>query len=176
MKSIGLPKLKSGKESSTEPPPRNLLADIASIGVFLLIGMGAILAISDALPKKGATREPDPAALNAQNMREDTVDVGSRPANLDPPVRTISDDPSSPLTQDPVIRGLPGSPYHPPPTRKPVLRRFGTESDASERLVQRQFSMAARRPRFTPDSKRKWPKAFIMYLEAHQNYLRKLRR
>jgi len=58
-----------GKENIVEaikPPPRNLLADIVSIGVLILMGAGAILAILDALPKKDA----GPAELSARNMAE----------------------------------------------------------------------------------------------------------
>ena len=168
---------KEGIVGSIEPPPRNLLADIVSVVVLLLIGAGAILAISGTLQEKAATRQQDPAELNTQNMRQETVNVGSRPANLDPAMRTISDDASSLPTQDLVIKGLPGSPYQTPSlARKRVLRRLGTEPDARGWRFQHQLSAMAQKLGYARDSKRKWPKAFIKYLEAHQDFLRKIRR
>ena len=75
----------------TKSARRNLLADIVSIGILILI-TGAILGIPDPLPKKGATRQLEPAEVKAQNIRQDALDVGSRPASLDPPETTTSDD------------------------------------------------------------------------------------
>ena len=43
-----------------------------------------ILAISDALQKKGVTGKLDPTQLNIQNVRQDTVAVDSRPTNPEP--------------------------------------------------------------------------------------------
>jgi hypothetical protein len=85
-----LPKLKSGKESSTEPPPLNRLAAAVYIGVLILMGTGATLAITDALPKKGVTRELDPAELKVRKMQEDAAPVESKPANPDLPTKTTS--------------------------------------------------------------------------------------
>jgi hypothetical protein len=49
---------------------RNWLADMVSIG-FLILTAAGILAISDALQKKGVTGKPDPTELNVQNARQD---------------------------------------------------------------------------------------------------------
>jgi hypothetical protein len=178
---VGLPKggKQPGKDGIVECkvlPPRNLLADIVSIGVLLLIGAGAILAISDDLPKKDATRPLESAELNGQNVRQETVDVGPEPPNLELAIRTISTDASSILTQDPAIKGLPGSPYQPSLTSKPAPRRLGTELDVRGRHFHRQLSAVAQKPGHPLDKKGKWPKAFIMYLEAHRDLLRKILR
>jgi hypothetical protein len=85
-----LPKLKSDKESSTEPAPLNRLAAVVYIGVLILIDTGAILAITDALPRKGVTHELDPAELKVRKMKEDAAPVESKPANLDLPAKTTS--------------------------------------------------------------------------------------
>ena len=165
---------KDGIVECKELPPRNLLADIVSIGVLLLIGAGAILAISDDLPKKDATRPLESAELNRQNVRQDTVDLGPGPTNLEPAIRTISDDPSSILTQDLAIKGPPESPYQPSLTSKPAPRRLATELDVRGRRFHRQLSALAQKPGHPLDNKGKWPKVFVMYLEAHQAFLRKI--
>ena len=99
---------KDGIIECTQKPRRNWLADMVSIGVLILTAMG-ILAISDALQKKGVTGKLDPTQLNIQNVRQDTVAVDSRPTNPEPALRPISGDPSSPPTQSTVIGGLPGA-------------------------------------------------------------------
>ena len=106
-----------------QKPPWNWLADIVWIGVLILTATG-ILAISDALQKKGVTGKLDPTQANIQNVRQDTVAVDSRPTNPEPALRPISDDPSSPPTQSAVIRGLPGSSFEPSATGKPAPRRL----------------------------------------------------
>ena len=106
-----------------QKPPWNWLADIASIGVLILTATG-ILAISDALQKKGVTGKLDPTQANIQNVRQDTVAVDSRPTNPEPALRPISDDPSSPPTQSTVTGGLPGSSFEPSATGKPAPRRL----------------------------------------------------
>jgi uncharacterized protein (DUF1330 family) len=76
-----------------------------------------------------------------------------------------------------VLKGLPGSlDQTPPVTKKSAPRRFDIESYARERRVKPQFSVAAQKSRYARYSKRKSPKAFIMYLEAHQDLLRKIQR
>jgi hypothetical protein len=82
-----LPKLKSGKESSTEPAPLNRLAVVLDFDVLILIGTGAILAITGALPKKGVTHELDPAELKVRKMQEDAAPVESKPASPDLPAK-----------------------------------------------------------------------------------------
>src|SRR5215472_8663182 len=117
----------SGKDGIiewTQKPPRNWLADMVSIGVLILTAAG-ILAISDALQRKGVTVKLDPTELNVQNVRQDTVDVDARPTNLEPALRAISHDPSSPPTQSAVIRSLPGRSFEPPLTGKPAPRHLG---------------------------------------------------
>jgi hypothetical protein len=137
-----------------------------AIGGLILIGMtSAILAISGAHPKKSVARKLDTAELKALNMRQDAVVVGSKPANLNPPARSTSGYPSSILTQGIVLTGIPGRLYQTPPLRtKPVLTRFGTETDATRR-PQRQLSRSARY------SKKDWAKAFVRYLEVSRDRL-----
>jgi hypothetical protein len=159
---------KDGVIECTQKPPRNWLADIVSIGALMLTATG-ILAISDALQKKGLTGKLNPIELNVQNVRLETVNVDSRPTNPEPALRAISEDPSSPPTQSAVIGGLPGSPYQPPLTSKPAPRRLRTESDVRGWRFHRQFSAVAQKPSHLQENKGKWPKAFIMYLEAHQS-------
>ena len=101
---------KDGVIECTQKRPWNWLADIVWIGVLILIGTG-ILAISDAFQKKGVPGKLDPTELNVQNVRQDTVEVDSRPTTPEPAFRPISDDPSSPPIQSAVIRGLPGSSF-----------------------------------------------------------------
>ena len=125
---VWLPKgrTQSGKDGIIEcrqKPAWNWLADMVSISVLILTATG-ILAISDALQKKGVTGKLDPTQMNIQNARQDTVAVDSRPANPEPALRPISDDPSSPPTQSAVIRGLPGSSFEPSATGKPAPRRL----------------------------------------------------
>ena len=69
---------RDGVVECTQKPPWNWLADMVWIGVLILTAMG-ILAISDALQKKGVTGKLDPTELNVRNARQDTVDVDSRP-------------------------------------------------------------------------------------------------
>lgn len=171
------PKAKGGEQPDNDAivecaksARQNLLPDIVSIGILILI-TGAILGILDAPPKKAATRKADPAELNAQNVRQDSVDPGTKPASIEMPMRSISNDASSPLTQEPMISGLPGSPYQPPP----ALKRFGTEPHIRRWRSQRQL-FASSQPSHAGNSKRNWPKAFLMYLEAHQGYLKKILR
>jgi len=167
--------VREGRSDLPAKPPRNWLADMVPIGVLTLIATG-ILAISDALQKKGVTSKLDPTELNVQNVRQDTVEVESRPTNPEPALRPISDDPSSPPTQSTVIGGLPGGPFEPSATGKPAPRRLGTESDLRGWRFHRQFSDVAQKPGHPQENKTKWPKAFIMYLEAHQDYLRRILR
>ena len=163
---------KDGVIECTQKRPWNWLAHIVWIGVLILTATG-ILAISDALQKKGVT---NPTELDVQNVRQDTVEVDSRPTNPEPAFRPISDDPSSPPIQSAVIRGLPGSSFEPSATGKPAPRRLGTESDVRGWHFHRQFSAVAQKPSHPKDNKGKWPKAFIMYLEAHHSLLRKMLR
>jgi len=177
---VWLPKgrTQSGKDGIIEcrqKPAWNWLADMVSISVLILTATG-ILAISDALQKKGVTGKLDPTQANIQNVRQDTVAVDSRPANPEPALRPISDDPSSPPTQSAVIRGLPGSSFEPSATGKPAPRRLGTESNLRGWRFHRQFSDVTQKPGHPQENKRKWPKAFIMYLGAHQSFLRKILR
>src|SRR5215469_10275867 len=115
---------KDGTIERTQKPPRNWLADMVSIGVPILTATG-ILAISDALQKKGVTSKLDPTELNVQNVRQDTVAVDSRPTNPEPALRPISDDPSSPPIQSTLIGGLPGGSFEPSAAGKPAPRRLG---------------------------------------------------
>ncbi len=175
------PKLKRGK-----PPGKNdiieckpqvplgRLACMAAMGGLFLIGLtSAMLAISGGPPKKSEARKLDAAEFNGQHMQQDAVDVGSKPANLDPSARSTSGYPSSLPTPGLVIKDPPGTPYQPRLTRKSSPGRFGMQSDAREWRFERQPSVVARRPRSAPGNKRNWPKTFIMYLKAHQGYLRK---
>lgn len=178
------PKFKPGKQlgkdgiiECTQTPPPNRLAALVAIGVLILIGTGAILGILDVLPKKDVTHQLDAPVLKVQNMPQDAATVESKPANADLPATSSSGYPSSlPMQQPLMVEGLPGSPYQPPLTRKPALRRFGTESDARGWRFRRQIYAVAQKPGNARDSKRKWPKAFIMYLEAHPDFLRKILR
>ena len=101
---------RDGVIECTQKRPWNWLVDIVWIGVLILTAMG-ILAISDAFQKKGVPGKLDPTELNVQNVRQDTVEVDSRPTTPEPAFRPISDDPSSPPIQSAVIRGLPGSSF-----------------------------------------------------------------
>ena len=166
---------RDGAIECTQKRPWNWLADIVWIGVLILTAMG-ILAISDALQKKGVTGKPDPTELNVQNARQDTVDVDSRRTNPEPALRPISHDPSSAPIQSPVIGGLPGSSFEPSARGKPASRRLGTESDVRGWQFHRQFSAVAQKPSHLQNNKGKWPKAFTMFLEAHQSFLRKMLR
>ena len=178
------PKLKPGKQPGKddiveckEQLPLSRIAAMVAIGVLMLIGTGAILAISGPRLKKNVTPKLDAAEPNVQDMRQDSVGVGSKPTDLDSPVRNAPGYPSSVLTQGVVLKGLPGSLEETPPlTKKSVPRRFGTESSARERRIKRQVSVVAQKSGYAPYSKRKWPKAFLMYLEAHKNLLRKIQR
>ena len=163
---------RDGVIECTQKRPWNWLADIVSIGVLILTAAG-ILAVSDALQKKGVT---NPTELDVQNVRQDTVEVDSRPTNPEPALRPISDDPSSPPIQSAVIRGLPGSSFEPSATGKPAPRRLGTESNLRGWRFHRQFSDVAQKPGHPQENRRKWPKAFTMYFEAHQSFLRKILR
>ena len=173
------PKLKPGKQPGKddiveckEQLPLSRFVAIVASGVLILIGMGAILAIRVALPKKGVTHKLDAAEQVVQSMPPDTFAVESKPANPDLPARPTSGESPSLPTQVLAIEGLPGSSYRPPLTRKQALRRFVAESDARGRRFQSQLSVVARKPGSAPDSKNEWPKAFIRYLEAHRDYLR----
>ena len=164
----------------TEQLPLSRLAAMTAIGVLILIGLtSAILAISGARPKKGVARKVDTAELKTQNIRPGAVGVRSTPATLNPPARNTSGYPSSIPTQGVVLAGLaglPGSLYQTPPlTRKPALRRFGTESDATGRS-KRQLSAGTQKSGAAPRSKKQWPKAFVRYLQAHRDYLRAILR
>ena len=185
MKSIirWAPKLKPGKQTGKddiveckEQVPLSRFAAMVSVGVLILIGTGAILAISGTRPKKIATGKPDVTELNAQHIHQNAVVVESKPANLDPPVRSTSGYASSLPTQAVVLPGLPGSLYQTPPlTRKPALRRFVTKMDATGRS-RRQLSTGTQKSGSVPYSKNEWPKAFVRYLEAHRDYLRAVMR
>src|SRR6516162_3012897 len=166
---------RDGVIECTQKRPWNWLVDIVWIGVLILTAT-VILAISGVLQKKGVTGRLDPTERNVQNVRQDTVEVNSKPLAPEPGLRPILDDPSSPPIQSAVIRGLPGSSFEPSATGKPASRRLGTESDVRGWRFHRQFSDVAQKPGHPQGSKRKWPKAFIMYLEAHQSFLRKILR
>src|SRR5215831_12412435 len=167
--------VRQGRSDLPAKPPRNWLADMVSIGVLILTATG-ILVISDALQKKEVTGKLDRTQLNIQNVRQDTVAVDSRPTSPEPVLRPISDDPSSPPTQSTVIGGLRGGSFEPSATGKPAPRRLGTESDVRGWRFRRQYTDAAQKTGPPQENKRKWPKAFIMYLDAHQDYLRKILR
>ena len=166
---------RDGVIECTQKRPWNWLVDIVWIGVLILTATG-ILAISGVLQKKGVTGRLDPTERNVQNVRQDTVEVNSKPLSPEPGLRPILDDPSSPPIQSAVIRGLPGSSFEPSATGKPASRRLGTESDVRGWHFHRQFSAVAQKPSHPKDNKGKWPKAFIMYLEAHHSLLRKMLR
>ena len=165
-----------GKEGSVEPPPRNLLADILSIAVLLLIGTGLIVNILGGLPKKNVAPKLDTAQLNAQTTQQTPVETKPEPALFDPTARSTSGYPSSLPKPSLVIKGLTGSPYQPPVTSRPALRRFGPESDARGWSSHPQRSAAGKKSTENLESTRTWPKAFILYLEAHENDLRKIQR
>jgi len=166
---------RDGVIECTQKRPWNWLVDIVWIGVLILTATG-ILAISGVLQKKGVTGRLDPTERNVQNVRQDTVEVNSKPLAPEPGLRPILDDPSSPPIQSAVIRGLPGSSFEPSATGKPAPRRLGTESDVRGWHFHRQFSAVAQKPSHPKDNKGKWPKAFITYLEAHQSLMRKMLR
>ncbi|MGA8657707.1 MAG: hypothetical protein WB586_16300 [Chthoniobacterales bacterium] len=178
------PKFEPGKQPGkdgiiecTEQLPWDRFAAMVAMGGLILIGMTiAILAISSARPKNRIARKPDTAQLNAPRMQQDAVDIGSKPANLDPLASSTSGYPSPLPTQGLVIKDPSGSPYEPPLTRKPALRRFVTKSDTREWRFQRHLSAVVQKPGYARDNKRKWAKAFIMYLEAHRDFLRKIQR
>jgi hypothetical protein len=177
------PKFKTGKQPAkdgiiecTQIPPPNRLADLVGIGFMILIGTGAILGILDALPKKDVTHQLDAPVPKVQNMPQDAAAVESKAANADLAATGTSGYPSSLPIQSLLIEGLPGSPYQAPLTRKPALRRFGPDSHARGWRLQRELADVAQKLGYARDSKRKWPKAFIMYLEAHRDFLRKIRR
>jgi hypothetical protein len=148
-----LPKLKPGKSPGKddiverkEPPPLNRLAVVVYIGALILIGTGAILAVLDALPKKGVTHELDAAEVKAPTMQQDALPIESKPTNPDLLGRITSNENSSQPAQDLVIRDLPGSYYRPPLARKLGRRRFGTEPCESEWHFRRQLYAVAQKP------------------------------
>ena len=174
-----------GKEDSIELPPRDLPADILSIVALLLIGTGLIVNILGGLPKKNVAPKVNTAQLNAQTTEQRPVETKPEPAPFDPTARSTSGYrsslPSPSLVikglpgshfQEPslVIKGFPGSPYQPPVTSTPALRRFAPASDAKQR------SAMGKKPAEHRHSTRKWSKAFILYLEAHEKDLRKILR
>jgi hypothetical protein len=173
------PKLKPGKQPGKddiveckEQVPLSRLAAMVAIGVLILIGTGAILAISGARPNKSVARKLNTAELKAQNRRAGAVDVGSTPATLNPPARSTSDYASSTPTQGVVLTGIPGSLYQTLPlARKPALRRFDTETDSTRRS-KRQLSAGVQKSGSVSSGMKKWPKAFVRYLEAHRDYLK----
>lgn len=174
MQSIGLPKVKFEKGSGTEALLLTWLATIAGICLLMLIATGAILAIWEDLAKKSETHKADAAQLNVRKMQQGAVAIASTPANSDLRATSTSGYPSSLTTEDLAIKGLPGGPHQ--VTRKRTPRRFGTESDEKDRRLRSHLSVVARKSGYGPDWKSKWPKAFVIYLEAHQNYLRKILR
>jgi hypothetical protein len=174
------PEKQPGKDDNVECKetlPLSRLACMVAIGGLILIGMtSAILAISGARPKKSVARKLDTAELNTQNMRQDSVDVGSKPTYLEPAARSTSGYASSIPTQGVVQTGLPGSFYQTSPlTRKPALTRFGAGPAATGRSFRHQLSAEVQKSGFASYSKKEWPKAFVKYLEAHRDYLRALR-
>jgi hypothetical protein len=177
------PKLKPGKQPGKDDiveckkqPSLDRLAAIIAIGALSIGMLSAILAISGPRLKKNATPKLDAAGPNVQNTQQ-AVAVGSKATDLNQPAKSASGYPSSVSTQGVVLKGLPGSLDQTPPlTKKSVPRRFDTESYARERHIKPQFSVVAQNSGYAPYSKRNWPKAFIMYLEAHQNLLRKIQR
>jgi hypothetical protein len=177
------PRLKSGKQLGKDDIVEckqqlslDRLAAIVAIGV-LLIGMsGAILAISGPRLRKNAPPKLDAAGSNVQNTQQ-AVAVGSKATDLNQPAKSTPGYPSSASTQGIVLKGLPGSlDQTPPVTKKSAPRRYDIESYARERRVKPQSSVVAQKSRYARYSKRKSPKAFIMYLEAHQDLLRKIQR
>ncbi|MGA8654940.1 MAG: hypothetical protein WB586_02230 [Chthoniobacterales bacterium] len=88
------PKLKPGKQPGKDDIVEckehlrlsRFVAIVAS-GVLILIGMGAILAISGTRPKKIATGNPDLTELNAQHIHQNAVVLESKSVDLDPPER-----------------------------------------------------------------------------------------
>jgi hypothetical protein len=177
--------MRPGKADSIELPPRDLPADILSIVALLLIGTGLIVNILGGLPKKNVAPKADTAQLNAQTTEQRPVETKPEPALFDPTARSTSGYrsslPSPSLVikgfpgshfQEPssVIKGFPGSPYQPPVTSTPALRRFAPASDAKQR------SAVGKKPAENRHSTRKWPKALISYLGAHQNGVRKILR
>ena len=147
--------------------PVLIFCTVAVCAAIILIGMTSAM-LGGAPPIKSEAPRPDTAELNAHTL-QDAVGVESKPTSMDPPVRSTSGYASLLPTPGSLIKGFPGSPYQPPVTSKPVLRRFGTESDVRGRRFHRKLSAVD-----NWGSKRKWPKAFVLYLEAHQKFLRKL--
>ncbi|MGA8659689.1 MAG: hypothetical protein WB586_26505 [Chthoniobacterales bacterium] len=163
------PKLKPEKQPGQddivefkEQLPLSRFVAIVASGVLILVGTGAILAIWVALPKKSVTHKLDTAEQVVQNVQPDTVAVESKPANPDLPARTTSEQVSSVPTQDLVIKGIPGNPYQSTPTRKRTR----------ERKFKYSFSLLSQKSRSGPNNKMHWPRGFVMYLEAHEKYLR----
>jgi hypothetical protein len=171
-----LPKVKSEKGSSTEKPPLNWLATIGGVGLLMLIATGATLAIWEDLAKKSETHKVDAAEVNVRNMQQGAVAVESTPTNPDLPAASTSGDPSSVTTQSLAIKSLPGGPYPLSVTRKQTPRRFGAKSDERDRRFEGHLSLVAHKSSSAPHSKKEWPKAFTMYLQAHQDLLRKILR
>jgi hypothetical protein len=150
MKSVvtWLQKLKSGKRpdkegsrESREPgaaqlPPDRISAVLVIGSLALIFATIAMLTIADIRPDKDPIREPDTAALNARNMQQHLGGVRSELLRLDAaPMGITPNRVSSPPTQTAVIKGLPGSPYRPPPTGNPAPRPSDTEWDARERFT-----------------------------------------
>ena len=176
---------KSDIMEGTEQLPLSRLAAMAVIGVLILIGlMSAILAISGARPKKSVARKVDTAELKTQNIQPGAVGVRSTSATLNPPARNIGlpffdtnarrcASRSSRSSRKPLSDASANEKAS--PQRKPALRRFGTESDATGRS-KRQLSAGIQKSGAAPRSKKQWPKAFVRYLEAHRDYLRAILR
>jgi hypothetical protein len=149
-----------------------LTARLAIGSVVFIVVTSAVLAILWDSSKKSVPLKMDAAQLSAQLAQQDAVDVKSKSVMLDPPVRGTLGYLSSLPTPELAIKAPPASPDQPALVKKPAAQRFGTESEARWWRFPHRLSAAAQKPGHVRDSKRKWPKAFIDYLEAHQDFLR----
>lgn len=167
---------KDGITECAEPLTLDRLTARLAIGGVVLIGVtSAVLGILWDSPKKTVPLKVDAAQLSAQRTQQDPLDVKSKSAMFDAPMRGSLGYPSSLPTPGLVINAPPASPDQPPPVRKPTVRRSDTESEAREGRFPRRLSPAAQKPTYVRDGNRKWPKAFVTYLDAHRDFLRTLR-
>jgi hypothetical protein len=165
---------KYGITECTEPLTLDRLTARLVIGSVVFIGVtSAVLGIWWNSPKNAVPLKVEATQLSARNAQQDAVDVKSKSVMLDPPMRGTLGYPSSLPTPELAIKAPPESPYLPPPVRKPAVRRSGTESEARGWRFPRRLSAVAQNPGHVRDGKRKWPKAFIEYLDAHQDFLKK---
>ena len=166
-----LQKRKSGKRPDPGVPqfPPDRIGRALVIGSLALIFIAiAIIAISDARLSKGIVGRPYATVTNAE----------AKPADPRLTATSTSGHPSSLPPHVVVLKGLPGRLYQTHSLasqthsleRKPRPRPSGGEMGGRWRPFPPRLLAVAR------DGTGMWPKTFVMYLVAHQGYLRKIQR